>query len=99
MSIEVTLPAPRTHVIAPTAAAAPAHIWRRLPDAPVLGLIDNTKTRAGDLLNAIGRELKRRGVISSHFLYRKPDAAHSISEEVRADMLARSHVIISGVGD
>ena len=98
MPIEVTLPAPRTS--APVSiAATKTHVWRKLPDKPVLGLIDNTKTRAADLLNAVGRELTRRGLIASHFVHQKPDAAHSIPPDVHANLMARGHLFVSGVGD
>jgi hypothetical protein len=98
MPIEVTLPAPRTQA-AVSSAPTRTHAWRKLPDKPVLGLIDNTKTRAADLLNAVGRELTRRGLIASHFVHQKPDAAHSIPPDVRAELMARGHLFVSGVGD
>ena len=95
MTIEVIFPVSRT------AAAAPVrtHVWGALPKAPVVGLIDNTKSRASDLLNAIGRSLVGRGAASSYFVWSKADAAHSITTEQRAELLARAHVIVSGVGD
>ncbi len=98
MPIEVTLPAPRTIAAVPSAPAR-THVWKPLPARPVMGFIDNTKTRAADLLNAVGRELTRRGVIASHFVHQKPDAAHSIPPDVRADLMARGHVFVSGIGD
>jgi hypothetical protein len=98
MPLAVVLPAPRTRA-AEAVGAGRKHAWKPLPPQPVLGLIDNTKTRTDDLLNALGRELKRRNVISEYFVHRKPDAAHSITPEVRAELLARAHVIVSGIGD
>ena len=98
MAIEVTLPAPRSR--APVSnAPARTHVWKKLPDKPVLCLIDNTKTRAADLLNAVGRELTRRGLIASHFVHQKPDAAHSIPPEVQAKLFARGNLFVTGVGD
>ncbi len=98
MPIEVTLPAPRSSAPVSTVPTR-THVWRKPPAKPVMGFIDNTKTRAADLMNAIGRELTRRGVIASHFVHQKPDAAHSIPPDVRADLMARGHVFVSGIGD
>jgi hypothetical protein len=98
MPIEVTLPASRSSTPVSTVPTK-THVWRKPPAKPVMGFIDNTKTRAADLMNAVGRELKRRGVIDSHFVHQKPDAAHSIPPDVRADLMARGHVFVSGIGD
>ena len=97
MSIDVILPAPRAGT-----GKAPGnvrHAWKSIPGKPVLGLIDNAKPRAGDLLAALGRVLERQGVIGSHFTVRKGSASEPINAEQRADLLARAHVIVSGVGD
>jgi hypothetical protein len=97
MSIDVILPAPRAG-----AARAPAsirHVWRPPPARPVLGLIDNFKPRAGDLLQALGRVLQRQGVVGSFFMVSKASASETITREQRAELLARAHVIVSGVGD
>lgn len=98
MTIKVTLPAARTRNAAPTAERR-NHVWMPLPPKPVLGLIDNSKARAADLLNAVALELTRRGLIAGHFMHFKPNAAHTVSPAVRADLKARAHLIISGVGD
>ena len=97
MSIQVVLPAPMHVKRAPPPPQT--HAWRTLPSAPVLGLIDNGKPRAEDLLLAIGRQLQARGLVSSHFVWRKGSAAKPITTEERANMLARAHVIVSGIGD
>ena len=97
MSIDVILPAPR----AGTATRRPEvrHTWKRIPERPVLGLIDNNKARAGDLLEALARVLERRGFAASHFMVRKASASDPITKDERAELLARAHIIVSGVGD
>ncbi len=97
MSIDVILPAPRAATAVPRTAVR--HLWKRIPDAPMLGLIDNGKARAGDLLRALGRVLERRGFVASHFMVRKPSPSDPIGAEQRAELLARAHLIVSGVGD
>ena len=81
------------------AVAGPRHVWKSLPSKPVLGLIDNGKTRARDLLVGVARLLEKRGVIDSHFILRKPTAAHTITMEDRVDLRARAHLIVSAIGD
>lgn len=98
MTIEVVLPAPRGKQGA-ARPAGPRHIWKPLPAKPVIGLIDNSKTRASDLLENIARILERRGIAASHFMIRKPTASHTITQEDRAQLLARAHMIVSGIGD
>ena len=71
----------------------------RLAERPVLGLIDNGKTRARDLLVGLAKLLEKRGVIDSHFILRKPTAAHTITMEDRVDLRARAHLIVSAIGD
>lgn len=97
MSIEIVLAAPLTA----SAKAPPAttHQWKALPPKPVVGLIDNSKTGAAEFLDALGRSLVRRGVAGSHFMMQKETAAFSITDEDRSRMLARAHVIVSGIGD
>lgn len=97
MSIEIVLAAPLTAEA--KAPAAVAHTWKALPPKPVLGLIDNSKTGAAELLDALGRNLVRRGVAVSYFMIQKETAAFSITNEDRTAMLARAHVIVSGIGD
>lgn len=95
--IEIILPAPLHQKVGPMVSNARS--WKRLPERPVLGLIDNGKACAADILEAIGRHLVARGVAASHFVWRKPSAARPITSAERSDMLARAHVIVSGIGD
>jgi hypothetical protein len=97
MSIDVILPAPMAkHLVSQKSVH---HQWKALPDKPVVGLIDNAKARAGDLLEALGRNLVKRGFADSYFFVRKPSPSVSVTQEQRAELLARAHVIVSGVGD
>jgi hypothetical protein len=97
MTIRVILPAALQQDQAPPPLQS--HVHRRLPAAPVLGLIDNGKTKADKILDAIGRRLIQRGLVSSSFMLRKPSAGIAITESERAQMLARAHFIVSGIGD
>lgn len=97
MSIDVILPAPRARTA--TRKAEVRHAWKPIPERPVLGLIDNSKARAGDLLEALARVLERQGFAASHFTIRKASPSDTIDKQQRAELLARAHVIVSGVGD
>ena len=96
MSLEIVLPIPREPV---ASAGRPRHAWKALPAKPVLGLVDNSKTRARDLLVGVARLLEKRGIIDSHFVLKKPTAAHTITMEDRVDLRARAHLIVSAIGD
>ena len=96
MGIDVVFPATRS---APPAAAARDHVWRALPDKPVLGLVNNTKSRASDLLQAIGRSMVRRGFVDSFFMISKPNAGVTITQSDRDLLMARAHLIVTGLGD
>lgn len=97
MKIAMVLPAPRTK--AATSVVAKPHVWRKLPDKPVVGFIDNSKARAREFLDALGREFVRVGFAGSYFFVTKPNASTTVSAEVRAELLARAHMIVSGIGD
>jgi hypothetical protein len=99
MSIRVILPAPLGKENGPPAAAEHSHVWKSLPTKPVVGLIDNTKGRAADLLNGIGRNLVKRGFADSFFMIRKPHSGVAITEADKVLLLARAHMIVSGLGD
>ncbi|MBM3347231.1 MAG: hypothetical protein FJY55_12145 [Betaproteobacteria bacterium] len=97
MTLRYVLPVP-PEPKADVAGATP-HAWKPLPANPVLGLIDNGKTRARDLLLGVATLLEKQGLIDSHFILRKPTAAHTITMEDRVDLRARAHLIISAIGD
>lgn len=98
MPIQVVLPAPLSRS-SPATTEAPAHRWNPLPARPVLGLVDNGKGRAADILEAVARHLTARGLVSSHFIVHKASAGKPITPEQRAHLLSRADVVISGVGD
>jgi hypothetical protein len=98
MPIQIVLPAPLSRP-KPAAGPTPARHWKRLPERPVLGLVDNGKGRAADVLEAVARHLTDRGLVASHFMIRKTSAGKPITSQERADLLARADVVISGVGD
>ena len=66
--------------------------------SPVLGLIDNGKFRAKDLLVALGGALVENNDVSSPFVYTKSAPVPLTPEEVGA-VLDRAEAVIVGVGD
>lgn len=70
-----------------------------LPEHPVIGLIDNGKPHARELLELLAAELRSRVGDGEIVLLRKPSAAYPITVEQAADMAARAHLVITGVGD
>ena len=72
---------------------------RRGADALRLTLIENGKPNARKLLGFVADELRSRLPLATVDVYSKPAAGKPIDADV-ADMLAaRSHLVISGVGD
>lgn len=93
--VEVVVPVVRRPTAAPSQFApsiAP-------PPEPTLGLIDNSKARARQLLNATADVLRASGAVGDRALLTKLSAAKPISTDERSELLARAHVVISGVGD
>jgi hypothetical protein len=97
MSLTLVLPFPSHDDVGPKKEER-AQAQRALPDAPVLGLIDNGKIKAGVLLTAVGDVLKQRGAIGDYFLYRK-GAMVPLTDDERAGIVARADIVISGLGD
>ncbi|MDQ1396408.1 MAG: hypothetical protein QOG64_1667 [Acidimicrobiaceae bacterium] len=75
---------------------APRH---RADPTLTIGLVDNGKSHANELLTEVAEALVRRGVGGSYFIWRKPSAGKPMTDEERSEMLARAHLVISGVGD
>ncbi len=74
-------------------------IDRRPPaQRPVLGLVDNGKIRAKDLLVALADELVGRADVCDPFVYTKSDPVPLRPEQVEA-VVDRAGVVIVGVGD
>lgn len=82
-------PPPQTVQLAP----------RRPLSRPVIGLVDNGKPRARELLELLAAELHARLGGGEVALLRKPSAAYTIAPEQARDMAARAHVVVTGVGD
>ncbi len=80
---------------------APATLAPRLAslDGIVLGLIDNSKDNSGQMLDYIAAELDKKHHFKEIVRYRKRSAALPPPEEVMADMKARTHAIVTGIGD
>lgn len=73
---------------------------RALPARPVVGLVANGKPLATELLQVLAEEMsKRLGRDVDVELLKKPSAAYQISAEEADVLAARSHVVITGVGD
>ena len=71
-----------------------------LPEHPVIGLVDNGKPHAKELLEALAAELRTRvGATGEVILLRKENVAYSITDDEARDMAARAHVVLTGVGD
>jgi hypothetical protein len=81
---------PATVVLAPREA---------LPEHPVIGLVDNRKPHARELLELLAEELRGRLGDAEILLVRKPGAGHPLEPEQASDMAARAHMVITGVGD
>ena len=81
---------PTTVVLAPR---------RELPGSPVIGLVDNRKPHARELLELLAAELGERLGGAEVVLLRKPGAGHPMEPEQASDMAARAHLVITGVGD
>lgn len=98
MPIRVLLPAPlRRQESEPPRLRS--HPRKTTPAMPVLGLIDNTKAKSADILDLIGRGMLARGVVGSYFVWQKPSAGRTITSAECTQILARAHVIVSGIGD
>jgi len=85
------------------ATEAPATITlaerRVLPARPVIGLVDNRKPHARQLLELLAEELRGRIGGADVVLVQKQGAGHPLEPEQAADMAARAHLVITGVGD
>jgi hypothetical protein len=88
----------RPDVEAPPAASV-ALAPRRPVERPVIGLVDNGKPHALELLELVARELHARLGEGEVEVIRKKSAAWTITPEQARDMAARAHIVITGVGD
>jgi hypothetical protein len=75
---------------------------RRRPaegDEWVVTLIDNGKSNANTLLTMLADQLTERLPITRVDIHRKPAAGKPIDRDEAEMFAARSHLVISGVGD
>jgi len=84
---------------APPVQATPLAERRPLPASPVIGLVDNGKPHARELLELLAEELRSRIGGGETILVRKPGASHMIGEDEARELAARAHLIVTGVGD
>lgn len=84
----------------PAPPAATVHLAARgRAERPAIGLVDNGKPRARELLELVARELHARLGDGAVELLRKQSAAYAITPEQARDMAARAHMVVTGVGD
>jgi hypothetical protein len=73
---------------------------RELPERPVIGLIDNGKPGARELLSVLAEELgKRVGRGADAVLVSKPSASYPIPDDEAAQLASRCDVVVAGLGD
>ena len=71
-----------------------------LPERPVVGLVANGKPLARELLTVLAQELGARvGRELELELLSKPSAAYPITDGEATLLAARSHLVITGLGD
>jgi hypothetical protein len=94
-TIQVHVPTPPATPPAQLALAA-----RRPLEAPTrIGLVDNGKPRAKELLWMIAEEIGQRVPVGAVELLSKPSAANPISEEEAAELAGRVDLVVAGLGD
>lgn len=64
-----------------------------------VGLLDNSKRNSARLLQYVGEVLVQEHGAAGTVLRSKPSASTSAPAEVFADLKARAHVIVAGIGD
>lgn len=94
-TIKVHRPVPPTQDI----AAAPLASRGGLPDRIRLTIIDNGKPRGRDLMSRIAERLRTRLPLAQVDVHTKPSAGAPIDADVARMLAARSHLVISGLGD
>ncbi len=70
-----------------------------LSDGLSLTLVDNGKPKARDLLGFIAEELRKDLPIASIDIFTKGSAGKPLSGDEAKVIAARSHMVITGVGD
>ena len=70
-----------------------------VPADAALALIENGKPNARGLLQAIAEELRSRLPIGTVTVFSKPSAGKPIEADEARMLAARSHLVITGLGD
>jgi len=88
----------------PDVSAAPASKVQyakrtTVPEGAVLTLIDNGKPSARDVMQFVAAELQERFPISRVDIFKKSSAGKPIDPDDAKVIAARSHMVISGIGD
>ncbi len=83
-------------VVAPTTPRAPRG---QVPTPAVLTVIENGKPKARELLQMVGEQLGHRIALARTDTFSKPSAAKPIDADEARLMAARSHLVITGLGD
>jgi hypothetical protein len=85
---------------APPPAAVELAPRRELPERPVVGLVANGKPLSRELLTVLAEELGARiGRDLELQVLAKPSAAYPITDDEATMLAARSHLVITGLGD
>jgi hypothetical protein len=96
----MTITVLRPDTEAPPAAKIELAPRSELPERPVVGLVANGKPLARELLTVLGQELGARlGRDLELELFSKPSAAYPITDAEAKLLAARSHLVITGLGD
>ena len=85
---------------APPAASVELAPRAELPARPVVGLVANGKPLSRELLTALAEEIGTRLARELELeLLSKPSAAYPITDDEATMLAARSHLVITGLGD
>jgi hypothetical protein len=85
---------------APLVAQLDLAARRPLPERPTIGLVANGKPLARELLEVLADEIaRRRGSAVDIHLISKPSAARPMTDDDAIVLAARSHLVITGLGD
>ena len=69
------------------------------PRRPVIGIVDNRKPHAREILELLADELGSGSATAEVVLLQKKGAGNPMPPEMASDMAARAHLVITGVGD
>lgn len=94
-----------SRVVDPTGAGADAPSGLRLAKRPgslrglTVGLLDNAKQNARELLDSLAVLLKERYGVGETIIYRKQNNTAPVASELLSEMKERCDVVITAVGD